>query len=206
MSEVQYGVNQGKQAVGLPGKYKIGAWYSTAQFADQHYGLGPGGPLTLADPSQPGPLFHRGDWGIYGIADQMVWRGEASSLNLFVRGGGSPSDRNLVSYYVDGGAGIKGLVLGRPDDTLTLGVAYVKISHDAVALDQDFLTINGPPYAVRDKEILLEASYAAQIAPWWTVQPDVQYIWHPSGGQNPDDPTLTLGHAFYAGVRSTIKF
>ena len=46
----------------------------------------------------------------------------------------------------------------------------------------------------------------AQIAPWWIVQPDIQYIVHPNGGQNPDDPTLTLGHAFVAGIRSTIKF
>jgi porin len=207
MGELQYAVNQEKQAIGLPGKYKIGAWYSTAQFADQHYGLGPGGlPVTLADPTQPDRLLHRGDWGIYGIVDQTVWRGQVSSINIFARGGGSPSDRNLVSYYVDGGVGIKGLVPGRADDTLTLGAAYVKISSDAIALDRDNLAINGPPYAVRDKEILFEASYAAQITPWWIVQPDVQYIWHPNGGQNPDDPTLALGHAFYAGVRSAIKF
>jgi porin len=59
---------------------------------------------------------------------------------------------------------------------------------------------------VRSAETLLEASYAMQIAPWWVVQPDLQYIWHPSGGQNPDDPTRTLDHAFVAGIRSTIKF
>jgi porin len=207
MSELQYAVNQDKRAVGLPGKYKMGAWYSTAQFADQHFGLGADGlPLTLADPSGPAPLLHRGDWGVYGIADQTVWRGEASSVNLFVRGGGSPSDRNLISYYVDGGIGIKGLLPGRADDTLTLGAAYAKISGEAIAFDRDNLAINGPPYVVRDREILFEASYAAQIAPWWTVQPDIQYVWHPNGGQNPDDPTLPLGHAFYAGVRSTIRF
>jgi porin len=53
---------------------------------------------------------------------------------------------------------------------------------------------------------VLEASYAVQVAPWWILQPDLQYIVHPNGGQNPDDPTLTYGHAFIAGVRSTIKF
>jgi porin len=207
MGELQFGVNQGKQAIGLPGMYKVGAWYSTAQFADQHYGLGPGDmPLTLADPFGPGPLFHRGNWGVYGVADQTVWQGAASSLNLFVRGGGSPADRNLISYYVDGGAGIKGLLPGRPDDVLTFGVAYAKISREAVALDQDTLVINGPPYAIRDEEVLFELNYAIQIAPWWIVQPDIQYIVHPNGGQNPDDPTLPYDHAFYGGIRSTIKF
>jgi porin len=130
----------------------------------------------------------------------------ASSVNVFVRGGLVPSDRNLVSGYVDGGIGIKGALPGRADDTLTFGVAYSNISPAAVALDRDFLAFIGPPYAVRDAETLFELSYIAQLAPWWTVQPDLQYIRHPSGGQNPNDPTLTLDHAFIAGIRSTIKF
>jgi porin len=203
MGEVQYAIN----AAGLPGVYKLGGWYATTNFADQHFGLDPtGAVLTLADPSMPEPLFRRGDWGVYCVADQMVWRAAASSVNLFMRAGASPSDRNLISYYVDGGAGIKGPLLGRTDDVLTFGVAYARISRDAVALDRDMLAIAGPPFAIRDAEIVFEASYAAQIAPWWIVQPDIQYIVHPNGGQNPDDPTLPLGHAFIAGIRSTIKF
>jgi len=202
IGEAQYALGAG----GLAGVYKLGGWYATTNFADQRFGIDPTGTvLTLADPSLPDPLFHHGDWGVYGVADQMVWRGPASSLNLFVRGGASPSDRNLISYYVDGGAGIKGLLPGRADDVLTFGVAYARISRDAVALDRDMLAIAGPPYAIRDAEIVFEASYAAQIAPWWIVQPDIQYIVHPNGGQNPD-PTLTHGHAFVGGIRSTIKF
>ena len=49
-----------------------------------------------------------------------------------------PSDRNLVSRYIDGGIGFKGLFPGRPDDTLTLGAAHSKISKDAAALDQRY--------------------------------------------------------------------
>ena len=206
MSELQYAVNQGKQAIGLPGVYKLGGWYATADFADQHYGLnGAGAVVSLADPSVVGPLNHSGDWGIYGIADQMVWRQGERSLNLFLRASASPSDRNLLSYYVDGGAGFKGLLPGRNDDVLTFGVAYAKISHDAIAADEDALAL-APPYAVRDYEMVFELDYAAQIAPWWTVQPDIQYIVHPNGGQNPNDPTLTIGNAFVAGIRSTVKF
>jgi porin len=111
-----------------------------------------------------------------------------------------------LSYYVDGGAGFKGLIPGRADDVLTFGFAYAKISADAIDADQDALAFNGPPYAVRDYEAVFELDYAAQIAPWWIVQPDLQYIVHPSGGQNPNDPTQMLGNAFVAGIRSTIKF
>jgi len=208
ISELQYAVNQSKNAVGMPGVYKLGSWYETADFADQHFGLdAAGNVVSLANPAAAGPLNHRGDWGIYGVADQMVWRSDKRSLNLLIRGGFSPSDRNLISYYVDGGAGIKGLLPGRPDDVLTLGVAYEKISGDAAALDQDTLAFNGPPYPIRDEEVVFEASYAAQIAPWWTLQPDLQYIIHPGGKvPNPDNPNVTVGDAFIAGIRSTIKF
>jgi porin len=39
------------------------------------------------------------------------------------------------------------------------------------------------------------------------VQPDLQYIVHPGGNvPNPNGPTLAIGNAFIAGIRSTIKF
>ena len=184
MSELQYGVNQGKKAAGLPGIYKLGAWYANTNFPDTYSGL----------------LDHSGNWGVYGVADQMVWRGRESSVNLFMRGGFSPSDRNLVSYYIDGGVGIKGLLPGRADDVLTFGAAYIKVSPDAAALDRDVGD------AVRSAETVLEVSYQAQLAPWWIVQPDLQYIVKPNGGQNPDHPKRSYDHAFLAGLRTTIKF
>ncbi len=208
MGEVQYAINQGKQATGLPGVYKLGGWYATTDFADQHYGVdGAGNTISLADPAAVGPLNHAGNWGIYGVADQMVWRSDKTSLNLFARGGISPSDRNLISFYADGGAGFKGPLPGRADDVLTFGVSYAKISKDAAALDQDTLTLNGPPYPIRDQEVVFELSYKAQIAPWWIVQPDLQYIAHPGGNvPDPNNPNVTMGNALVAGVRSTVKF
>jgi porin len=207
MGELQYAINQSKQAAGLPGVYKLGGWYATADFADQHYGVdGAGYVVSLADSMAAGPLNHRGNGGIYAVADQMAWRSEKTSLNLFARGGLAPSDRNLISYYADGGGAFKGLLPGRADDVLTFGVAYAKISRDAAALDRDTLAL-APPYPIRDQEVVFEMTYAAQIAPWWIVQPDLQYIVHPGGNvPNPNDPTAAIGNAFIAGIRSTIKF
>jgi len=208
IGEAQYAINQDKQATGLPGVYKLGAWYATAGFADQHFGLnGAGAPVSLADPAAVGPLNRRGNGGVYAAADQMVWRMGERSLNLFARGSLSPSDRNLVSYYIDGGAGFKGLLAGRPADTLTFGVAYAKISRDAAALDQDTVALNGPPYPIRDYELTFELDYAMQLAGWWVVQPDLQYIVHPGGNvPDPANPAMTVGNALVVGVRSTIKF
>ena len=162
--------------------------------------MAPARMVLLSDPTVVDPLNHSGNWGIYGVADQMVWRSGDRSVNLFVRGGYAPADRNLVSWYFDGGAGFKGLIPGRADDKLTFGVSYAKISNDAVAADMDAGNV------ARDHELLFELSYAAQIAPWWVVQPDLQYIVHPNGGQNPNDPTVAFDHAFLAGVRSTFTF
>jgi porin len=82
------------------------------------------------------------------------------------------------------------------------GFAYAKISKDIMAVDQATV----PAVVARDYEAVFELTYAAQIAPWWTVQPDVQYIVHPNGGQDSNDPTQRLGNAFVAGLRSTVKF
>jgi porin len=207
MGEAQYAVNQGKDAKGLAGVYKLGAWYATADFADQHFGLNGGAVVSLADPAAAGPLNHADNWGIYGVADQMVWRGANSSLNLFLRAGASPSDRNLLSFYIDGGAGLKGPLPGRADDVLTFGFAYAKISPDAAALDRDMLAFAGPPFPIRDYEMVLELSYKAQLAPWWIVQPDLQWIVHPGGNvSGPNNPAVTVANAFVVGIRSTIKF
>ncbi|HEX2113825.1 MAG TPA: carbohydrate porin, partial [Alphaproteobacteria bacterium] len=153
------------------------------------------------------PLNHRNNWGVYGVIDQMILRAGARSVSVFARGGMVPSDRNLVSWYVDGGVGFKGFVPGRPDDILTLGVAHSKISRRAAALDYDTLFLNGPPYPIRSGETVFEASYIAQLAPWWSLQPDLQYIVRPGGNvPHPLDPARIVKDAVVVGVRTTLTF
>jgi porin len=204
---LDYEVNQGKDATGLAAAYKLGGWYHTGKFADQRFGVdGAGNVVALAlDPGNP--LNHRGNWGIYGVIDQMLWRSGPASISVFTRAGLAPSDRNLVSWYVDGGIGFKGLLAGRPDDTLTFGVAHSHISKNAAALDRDTLALNGPPYPIRSGETVFELSYIAQITPWWTIQPDVQYIVRPGGNvPDPADPTRSIENAFLIGARTTLTF
>ena len=91
IGEMQYAVNQGKQATGTAG-------------ALQSRILGVRRRAIFSRPAVSGGSMHAGNWGVYGVADQMVWRGKAlRASNLFLRAGTSPSDRNLVSCYVDGG-------------------------------------------------------------------------------------------------------
>ena len=185
MMEAELGVNQAKAAKGLPGVYKIGLWYATADYADIRFAT-----------------THSSNYGIYGVADQTIWQGGETSISIFTRAGVVPSDRNTVSFYIDGGVGFKGLLPGRADDTLTFGVAYEKISPDAIAADRDALLP-----VTRSNETVFEVSYAAQIAPWWTVQPDFQYITHPGGNvEDPANPGTPVRDAAVIGVRSVLKF
>ncbi|MBB5048308.1 porin [Rhodopseudomonas rhenobacensis] len=183
LGEAQYNFNQAKDATGLAGSYKLGTWYHTGdRFLDQYY---------QTDRST--------DWGMYGVVDQMLWRGKEASTSIFVRGGWTPSDRNLVSWYIDGGVGFKGFVPGREADTLTVGVAHSKISREAVAYSFDNSSLQ------RSGETVLEVSYIAQINPWWTLQPDFQYISKPFGGVTRDDGSF-VDDAYVFGVRTTITF
>lgn len=210
IAELQYDVNQGKNATGLPGTYKLGAWYHSADFADEHYGLDAAGlPVSLASAAAVSPLEHNGDWGIYGVIDQTTWRAASgpTSINAFLRAGGTPADRNLLSYYIDGGLGITAPLPKRDNDVLTVGASFSNISNDAAALDLDTATALGMWYPVRSYELVLEASYQIQVAPWWTIQPDVQYIVHPGGNvPDPADPAFAIRNALVLGARSSVAF
>jgi porin len=209
VAEAQYPINRGKAAAGLPGVYKIGGWYHTGGFDDQRFD---DTGASLASTASTGtPRRHRGDYGLYAIADQMLWRRpgtEDQGVSAFLRVGGAPSDRNLVAFYVDGGVAYKGLIDSRPDDTLALGVAQAWLSGDARALDRDRNAISGVVGPLRDSETAIELTYTARLAPWWTLQPDVQYIRHPGGNvADPDDATgqRNVDDAVVVGLRTSLK-
>ena len=88
-----------------------------------------------------------------------------------------------------------------------LGLSYARISSAARGFDQD--TVNfGTPAAMRSYEAVLEASYSAQIARGWTVQPDVQYVMHPGGGaSDPNSPSgQRIPDALVLGMRMTLQW
>ena len=70
--EAQYRYNQDKNAPGLAGTIKLGAWGHFGHFDDQRFGTD---GLSLADPaSTENPARHKGDRGVYGVIDQQIWR------------------------------------------------------------------------------------------------------------------------------------
>ena len=203
IAELQYQVNQGEHAAGLAGTYKIGAWYKSNAFADPRYDVS--GMSLAGAAGNVVPASHRGDYSLYAVLDQMVLR--EPEIGVFARIMFAPGDRNLVSSGVNAGATWKGAIPGRGGDTLGLGLAYLRIGDAARGYDRDFAFATNAPYPVRDKELVLEATYQAQIAGWWQVQPDLQYVIHPGGNvPNPNDPAATIRNATVLGLRTTITF
>jgi len=212
IGEAQYATNQspakdcGSVACGLPGSYKLGAWYDTAGFPDQRFD---NTGLSLASPASSGVArTDRGNYSVYGVIDQTVWReiGGARSINLFVRVMGAPGDRNLVDFSLNAGAVLKSPLPGRDDDTFGVGYGFAHVSASASDLDRDQATF-GSAVPVRGTEHFVEVTYQYQVAPWWQLQPDFQYVIDPSGGiQNPLNTTQTVGDEAVFGLRTTVTF
>jgi porin len=125
------------------------------------------------------------------VLDQQIWRpkgGEADKgVGVFARASGSPSDRNLIDLYFDGGIVFSGMIPGRPDDVVSFGAAYARISNDVRAFDLDTVSFNNGGL-VRSAEKMLEFNYQAQIAQGWQIDLDVQHILSPGGNvANPSD-------------------
>ncbi|CAE6827861.1 Porin B [Paraburkholderia nemoris] len=214
IGEVQYAINQpaanpsGTQAAGLPGTYKLGFWYNTQNFADQRFD---GTGLSLANPASSGvPASHRGDYSLYAVADQTVWqRGEGGpqSVGVFARVMGAPGDRNLVDLGVNAGVRLKAPFKGRDNDVAGLAVGYAKIGSRAQGLASDTAALAAPGYPSRSAETVVEATYQYQIAPWWQLQADFQYVFRPAGGiPDPGNPSQRVGNEAIVGLRTNIIF
>lgn len=196
-----------KGANGLTGTFRLGGWYGSQSYDD--LSLAANG-VSLADPAAAGgPLTHQGNYSLYAIADQELWRSGASTLSGFVRVAGAPANRSEVSFYVDTGLVLAGPLPGRPDDIAGIGFAYAKISPDLASLDRTTNALTGLNGPVQDYEAVLEVTYQAAVTPWLSVQPFFQYVFHPGGNvPNPDgsNPTQALQDAAVFGVRSTVTF
>ncbi len=215
IGEIQYAypalgsmVNAG-EAEPLARVYRLGVWYNSENFADEAYD---NTGLSLASPASNGdPLYHHGNWGIYAVADQIVWqsaRDPDQNVNVFVRAMGSPQgDRNLISVSLNAGVVIHEPIRHRDDDTLGIGMGYTHVTNGAAALDQATNFYSPNSTIVRGGETFVEMTYQYQVMPWLQLQPDIQYVWNPGAGVvNPNNPPQRVGNELVLGLRTNILF
>lgn len=197
------------QAEPLARTYKLGFWYDSESFADQQFD---NTGLSLANPASNGlPLNHHGNFGIYAVADQLVWVDPQESdrtINLFARVLGAPQvDRNLITFSLNAGLTFHEPFLHRDDDTFGIGMGYTKVGGAAAALDKATAFYTGMFFPTRGGETYVEMTYQYQVTPWWQLQPDLQYVFNPGGGiVNPNAPTQRVGNELVLGLRTNILF
>lgn len=185
-------------------------WYHSGPFGDNYFGID---GRALADPLSNGqPLVHTGDFAVYGVIDQMLWRlpgeGPKKGIGGFARIAAGPSDRNLMNLYAEAGIDFIGMWKQRPDDTFGCAAAFSGLSPSVSALDRAAAFFAGVAMPVRSYELALEVTYQAQIDPSWIMQPDFQYIFRPGGGAaDPLNPAVgPVPDAAVFGLRTSISF
>ena len=185
-SEIGFLLGQSPGDRGLKGTYKLGSFVHTANF--DTWDTQARADLGIGSVKSAGV-----NYGIYGVIDQELSHSGGKSVGMFARGGGAPSDVNFVNWYIDGGFNFKGFIPGRNRD-----VAGVAVAHSAISKDfSNAQVLEGSPGF--SGETVLEATYNYSISPWWTIQPDFQYIWTPSG----EDGSR---NAAVLGIRTVITF
>jgi len=155
VGEAGYLVNSESGAAGLPGRYRMGAYYDSNQYA------------LLDNPSRQ----QTGNYGVFVMGEQMVFReggpGSATGLSLFGAVIYAPqSSINAMPWFASAGASYQGLVPGRDRDIAAFALYYGGFSRD----------LPGQSY-----ELVLEWTYAIAVGRRLTVQPDLQYVINPGG-------------------------
>ena len=193
--------------------YKLGAWYNSLPFADQRFDSA---GYALADADNPNATgnaqMHKGNYAIYGVADQLIWRDEVDpnrTLSLFGRVMGAPQqDRNTIAMSANFGLLMRSPLKNRAADTMGLGFGYAQVSSSYANATRDAYMYSGTSGPIPTNEWMGELTYQYQVKPWFVLQPDIQYIYNPGAGiPNPNSPTgARIQNELIAGVRAIFNF
>jgi porin len=154
MVEVAYRHNQWEGATGMPGTYRLGGYYDSNRYP------------SLLDPSTR----QRGNWGVYLLADQVVYRergGPGQGLALFGAFVAAPDQSiNVIPFFAAAGLAYRGLLPRRDKDITGLVAYYGAFSRD----------LQG-----RGAETVVEFTHSLVLSRWLAIQPDIQYVINPLG-------------------------
>ena len=173
-------------AGGLPGRYKLGAYYDSSRVARQ----GESGRV-------------KGRYGVYLLADQMIWREGSGGrgLSLFGQFTANPKASAPITRWYEAGLVKTGTFPGRDADTIALGLVHAELNP---RLRRAYVDAATPPVdygSLPAGETAIELSYGWQATRWLTVRPDVQYIIDPGAFGYRDTP-----NALVAGAQVKAQF
>lgn len=162
--ELEYAPGSAPHSTTLPGHYKLGLIYDSANAKRQ---------------GEPGTVDER--YGMYVLADQTVMRDSATGrgLALFGQFMANPKASAQITRWYAAGLVKTGTFAGRDADTVALGVVHAQVNprlrESAAAANPDI----GGYAALPAGETAVELSYGWQPLRWLGVRADVQYIVDP---------------------------
>ena len=131
----------------------------------------------------------RGDGGAYLVAERRLTHagdgpGDKRGLAAFVQAGLAAPHFNRISRFVGGGLVYTGVASDGDRVGITLAHAGFSPGYRRTAATQ--------AVRVATAENVVEVTYRRALGAWLTVQPDLQYVVHPSGGPTRHD-ALVVG-------------
>lgn len=135
----------------------------------------------------------RGTASVYAIAEQEIFaeRPGVPTLSAYVRFGYSVRESLATQRWrIDGGL-VRYGVLGRREDRVGVAFGYTRFGRTFVDVARE-----SGENAARS-QALVELTYRAQLAPWLSLQPDLQYIF---------DPFFNRNDAFAVGLQAVVDF
>ena len=190
---------------GLPGEYRAGYYYSSADSEDV-YKNADGRSAALTGTAYRGSSSKHGMWLNFTQQVTSQASDQSRGLSLFANGTLHDKKTNMVDNYVSVGMVYKGPFDARAQDALGLGFSRIHVNPayrknaDARNQAEAVYDYNDPAFTpIQDTEYNAELYYGVHVANWLTVRPNLQYIRHPGGVDQVDD-------AWVAGMKVQLSF
>jgi porin len=164
---IEFGKTVKLGSAGMPGHYKIGAYYDSSTAPD------------VANPS----LSYRGRYGGYFLADQMVWSFEpGTDRGLIVVANATISDKRTspLPTYFTVALVAQGPFAARPHDFIAIGYVRDPVNSRVINKENTVLAAEGVLNPELEQgENIVELAYGLQVTPWMQIHPNLQYIGNP---------------------------
>ncbi|WP_269525036.1 carbohydrate porin [Coraliomargarita parva] len=170
----------------LPGRYAIGGFYHSGDFASITEDIAGGNPYISGLPGKE----EDSQYGIYFVFEQMLMAHDedpGKGLTFFIAGSMSPEEeKSPMPYYGIAGLLYDGLISSRPQDKTALGL------YSAWFSDERNDAYRKAGLETQNYEAGIELNHKFQVTPYLHIRPNIQYVFNPSGYREIDD-ALVLG-------------
>jgi porin len=201
LAPIEFGWTPRLGPAALPGSYRVGVWYNSADANDVLLGADHR-PFAITGME---PLRRDGRRGFYLMFQQQLtgrWRNDPAAgpvathgLSLFLNVMKADHRSTYSDLQVAAGLFFAGPLAARPQDDLGVAIARTKVNGRAALSD----ILADPTRGRPDAEYETEIYYSVVVRPWLTIRPSVQYVADPGGYDHAKGITVL-------GVKNLITF